>query len=116
MSWCTSVSVMERWESPELRTLLVSVRRLCLCPGGSTSRLLGAGAKCGKEEFVLFAAGSLISSTALSHILFFHPLFPRADKSHRAQVQMLLAAASRSGRDTRELQDMFMVTPSWKQL
>lgn len=61
---CTSVLVMERRESPELRTFLMSLRRLCLCPGGPSGRLLGAGAKC-----------AVCSWISYSFCSFSHPFF-----------------------------------------
>lgn len=70
MSWCTSVLVMERRESPELRTVLIPLRPSGLCPGGSTDRLLGAGAKCGK------AVCSWISHFTHLLLLFLTSFFP----------------------------------------
>lgn len=57
-----------------MRTVLVSLQRLCLSPGGSAGRLLGASAKCGKAEVVLFAAGSPLSDAVFCSLS--HPFSP----------------------------------------
>lgn len=68
-----------------------------LCPG-STGRPLGAGAKCGKADFLLDLSFQT-SSSALSHILP-PPILSSCEQINlRAPVQMLLAAVYPGGRD-----------------
>lgn len=67
-----------------------------LCPG-STGCPLGAGAKCGKADFLLDLSFQT-SSSALSHII--PPILSSCEQINlRAPVQMLLAAAYAGGRD-----------------